>query len=104
MRRAPPVAPCEECGALTTHTFRSADDLIDALRVAAQEMDRGVLCRDEPAAHLGSAAEEALGSVRDSGTLPGAVAYRFRCTVCGQRFTLAGDTGSGAGGWTREIP
>ena len=34
---------CEECASLATHVFRNADDLINALRVAAEEANRGVL-------------------------------------------------------------
>jgi len=93
--------PCDECRELSTHVFRSADDLIDALRVAAQEVDRGVLERlatqtREPAE------EEARASALALGALPALVHYRFRCQVCEDGFTLVGDTRDGSGGWTRE--
>ena len=54
--------PCDECRELNTHAFRSADDLIHAVRLAAEEVDRGVLRRvgvDTP----GQAEQEALASV-----------------------------------------
>jgi hypothetical protein len=76
---------CSECGSLSTHVFRGPDDLIHALRLAAEEMDRGVLARVEERKGPG-----------------GAVHYRFRCAQCGDRFTLTGDMSQGSGGWTRE--
>lgn len=92
---------CDECRELTTHEFRSPDDLIHALRLAAQEMDRGVLSRVGAVAP-GRAEQEALESSLSSGALPSTVRYRFRCEVCGDQFTLVGDTKAGGGGWTRE--
>ncbi|MDQ3025503.1 MAG: hypothetical protein M3R58_03240 [Pseudomonadota bacterium] len=92
---------CDECRELTTHEFRSPDDLIHALRHATQEMDRGVLSRVGAAAS-GRAEQEALESSLESGAMPSTVRYRFRCEVCGDQFTLVGDTSAGGGGWTRE--
>jgi len=92
---------CEECQDLTTHEFRSADDLLHALRTAAQETERGVLERVGRVT-LRDAEEEALSSAMDAGALPGAVHYEFRCIVCGDRFTLVADTSDGSGAWTRE--
>jgi len=92
---------CEECRELTSHAFRSAEDLIHAVRLAAEEVDRGVLCR-VTAHRLASNEQEALDSSLASGALPNSVCYRFRCVVCGDRFALLGDTGSGLGSWTRE--
>jgi len=93
--------PCEECRELSTHEFRSTGDLVNALRVAAEEMDRGVLRRIED---RGEGAPElaALRSALASGALPAAVQYSFRCEVCGDRFTLSADLAKGAGRWTRE--
>jgi hypothetical protein len=93
--------PCEECRELSTHAFRSMDDLVHAVRLAAEETDRGVLERigREP---LSQAAEEALDSSLASGALPDTVRYRFRCRICGDHFSLHADTRTGAGGWTRE--
>jgi hypothetical protein len=92
---------CDECRELSTHAFRSADDLVHAVRLAAEEVDRGVLRRVNPR-ELATAAQEALDSSLASGALPNSVCYRFCCEVCGDRFTLAADIGSGEGGWTRE--
>jgi hypothetical protein len=92
---------CEECAELTTHTFRSADDLLHAVRLAAEEVDRGVLSRVNPR-KLAAAEQEALDSSLTSGAIPNSVSYRFRCQVCGDEFTLHADTGTGEGGWTRE--
>ena len=92
---------CEECRELSTHTFRSADDLIHALRLAAEEVNRGVLSRLGDRISSDSA-DDALRSALASGALPDAVRYRFRCELCGDRFTLTGDTSDGSGGWTRE--
>jgi hypothetical protein len=93
--------PCVECRDLSTHTFRSADDLIHALRLTAEEMNRGVLCRvDAPA--FSRTSEEALHSALGSGAMPEIVSYRFRCELCGDHFSLTGDTAQGRGGWTRE--
>jgi hypothetical protein len=93
--------PCEECRELTSHAFRSVDDLVHAIRLAAEEVDRGVLSR-VTARPLGPAEQEALDSSLASGALPNAVRYRFRCELCGDHFTLSADTESGQGGWTRE--
>lgn len=94
---------CDECRNLTTHAFRTPDDLIHALRVAAEEMSRGVLSRIGGAqAAPGSAEREALDSALASGAFPGKLRYRFRCEVCGDRFSLEGDTEQGTGAWTRE--
>lgn len=92
---------CEECRELTSHAFRSAEDLIHAVRLAAEEVDRGVLCR-VTTHRLASHEQEALDSSLASGALPDSVCYRFRCVVCGDRFALLGDTGNGLGSWTRE--
>lgn len=92
---------CEECRALTTHEFRHAEDLVQALRLAAEEVDRGVLRRESPE-RLTAAEQEALYSSLASGALPSCVRYRFRCQVCGDRFALVASTESGLGGWTRE--
>ena len=76
--------PCEECRELVTHEFRSPDDLIHAVRVAAEDVDRGVLRR---------IAADTQGDI---------VHYRFLCQVCGDRFNLFADTYHGRGRWTRE--
>lgn len=99
--------PCEECRELGTHSFRTPDDLIHAVRLAAEEVDRGVLERtDARGRHEvrepGSAEAEAMASVLASGAMPAAVAYRFRCVLCGDRFVLTADTTRGSGEWRRE--
>jgi predicted nucleic acid-binding Zn ribbon protein len=48
------------------------------------------------------AEEEAVYSAIEAGAMPGKVLYRFRCTTCGDAFTLDADMRSGAGSWTRE--
>lgn len=96
--------PCTECSQLSTHTFRSPDDLIHALRLAAEEANRGVLSPIEEKASPGAAEQEAIYSALQSGALPGTVRYRFSCVTCGDRFTLAADMRAGAGSWTRERP
>ncbi|APV48725.1 hypothetical protein BWI17_02920 [Betaproteobacteria bacterium GR16-43] len=104
--RDKPVA-CPECINLTAHEFRSPEDLINAVRVAAQEMDHGVIERvveggrgaeDE----RGAAEQESLESIFASGELPDTIRYRFRCTTCGAVFTLSADTRDGSGNWSRE--
>jgi hypothetical protein len=93
---------CDECRELSTHTFRSTDDLIHAIRLATEEVDRGVLSRLMSGRDLAVAEQEALDSSLASGALPNTVQYRFRCQVCGDRFTLRADTSTGEGAWTRE--
>ena len=90
---------CEECRGLVAHEFRSPDDLIHALRTAAEEANRGVLEPVEERAK-GVAEDEALYSALEAGAMPGAVRYMFRCTSCGERFTLSADMRDGTGGWT----
>jgi hypothetical protein len=91
---------CDECRDLNTHVFRSQDDLIHALQVAAAEMDRGVL---EQARAMDRAIpeDEALRSAMFAGAVPDSVVYRFKCALCGDAFELNADTSRGAGGWTR---
>ena len=95
--------PCEECRELTTHTFRSPDDLVHAVRLATEEVERGVLSRVNPE-QLAPAERQALDSSLDSGALPDTLRFRFRCEVCGDNFTLHANTETGQGGWTREAP
>ena len=92
---------CEECRELSTHAFRSTDDLVHAIRLATEEVDRGVLSR-LGVERLGASEQEAIDSSLASGAIPNRVRYRFRCEVCGDRFTLHADTNTGEGGWTRE--
>ena len=92
---------CEECRELATHTFRTAEDLIYAIQLASQEVDRGVLVRLATRG-LSANEQEALDSSLASGALPNSVRYRFRCAVCGDQFALEADTSSGMGSWTRE--
>ena len=92
---------CEECAGLASHDFRGADDLIHALRVAAEEANRGVLEPVSERTPEGVAEEEALYSAIDAGAMPGKVLYRFRCTTCGEGFTLEADMRSGSGSWSR---
>jgi len=94
--------PCIECSELSTHTFRSPDDLIHALRLAAEEANRGVLAPIEERASPGAAEQEALYSALESGALPDTVRYKFSCMTCGDRFTLAADMRAATGSWTRE--
>jgi hypothetical protein len=93
--------PCEECSSLSSHAFRAPDDLIHALRLAAEEMNRGVLARDD-APVLREPEEEALMSSLASGAMPKRLSYRFRCNVCGDRFLLEADPQTGEGSWMRE--
>ena len=91
---------CDECRDLGSHEFRSPDDLIHALRGAAEEANRGVLEPvEERARHV--AEQEAVYSALDSGAMPRSVRYRFRCTTCGDEFVLEGDLASGTGAWKR---
>lgn len=93
--------PCDECRELGSHTFRSPDDLIHALRLSAEELNRGVLSRDDGVV-LRDSEQEALDSSIASGATPRELSYRFRCNVCGDRFVLDADPATGAGSWTRE--
>jgi hypothetical protein len=93
---------CEECRELTSHEFRSPDDLIHALRLAAEEANRGVLEPLEERKPQGTAEGEALYSALDAGAMPGTVRYRFRCMLCGDRFVLEADMREGTGRWARE--
>ena len=93
--------PCEECRELRSHRFVSPTDLINALQVAAAEVDRGVLA-PVAAADRTMPEQIAIGSALESGALPDAVLYRFRCTVCGDGFELAADTRQGSGEWRRN--
>ena len=92
---------CDECRDLNAHEFRSPDDLLNAVQVAAAEVDRGVLRRLD-VADLTAPEQEALDSVLSANTLPEVVRYRFQCSVCGDRFELSADTYDGKGGWTRS--
>lgn len=93
--------PCDECRDLVSHEFRSPDDLIHAVRTAAELVDRGVLARIDFEVREPTE-QEAMDSVIASGHRPAALHYRFRCTVCGDRFTLQAETATGAGAWMRD--
>lgn len=94
---------CEECRDLQTHVFRTGDDLVHAVQVAAAEVDRGVLRRIRAEA-LTARQREALDSAFASSTLPNSIRYWFECTLCGDRFELVGDPAEGSGAWTRAEP
>ena len=94
---------CPECAALVPNVFRSADDLVHAVQVAAQECDRGVL-RRLAAPQRSVHEQEALDSMYAARALPAALDYRFECTLCGERFRLEADPAHGTGRWTRETP
>lgn len=93
--------PCDECRELHTHRFRSRTDLLNALQVAAGEVDRGLL---EPVPVVDRTIPEqvAIGSALRVGVLPDAVLYRFKCIVCGDQFELTADTCHGNGEWRRN--
>jgi hypothetical protein len=86
---------------LNTHRFNSHDDLVNALRVAAGEVDRGVLA-PVLAADRTIPEQIAIRSALESGAFPDVVLYRFKCTVCGDGFELAADTRQGNGEWRRN--
>ena len=93
--------PCDECRELHTHRFRSRTDLVNALQVAAGEVDRGVL---EPLSVVDRMMPEevAIRSALQAGALPDVVLYRFKCVLCGDHFELAADTHHGNGEWRRN--
>ena len=93
--------PCDECRELHTHRFGSRTDLVNALQVAAGEIDRGVL-EPLPAGDRTHPEEVAIRSALQAGALPDVVLYRFRCTICGDRFELSADTAQGNGEWRRN--
>jgi hypothetical protein len=93
--------PCEECRDLRTHRFSSQTDIVNALRVAAEEVDRGVLA-PVTVADRTIPEQVAIGSALRAGALPDALLYRFKCTICGDDFELAADTSAGAGEWRRN--
>jgi len=74
---------------------------VNALRVAAEEVDRGVLA---PIVVVDRIIPEqvAIGSALQAGVLPDVVLYRFKCTVCDDDFELAADTYHGNGEWRRN--
>ena len=93
--------PCEECRELRTHRFGSRTDLVNALRVAGEEVDRGVLApivvRDRTIP-----GQVAIGSDLYAGALPDVVLYRFKCMICSDHFELSADTDHGKGEWKRN--
>jgi hypothetical protein len=93
--------PCEECRELHTHRFGSRTDLVNALRLAAEEVDRGVLA-PVVVADRTIPEQMAIGSALRAGALPDVVLYRFKCTVCADSFELAADTAHGNGEWRRN--
>jgi len=93
--------PCDECRELNTHRFNSPTDLINALQVAAGEVDRGVLV-PVLAADRTIPEQIAIRSALAAGALPDVLLYRLKCTVCGDGFELAADTRQGGGGWRRN--
>ena len=74
---------------------------MNALRVAAEEVDRGVLA-PVVVADRTIPEQVAIGSALQAGALPDVVLYRFKCTVCADNFELAADTYHGGGEWKRN--
>jgi hypothetical protein len=74
---------------------------VNALRVAAEEVDRGVLA---PVVVVDRTIPEqvAIASALRAGALPDVVLYRFKCTICADNFELAADTRHGNGEWKRN--
>ena len=95
-----PPEGCTECRDLQSHDFRTIDDLVHAVQVAAAEVDRGVL-RRIAAPRLTMHEQEALDAALAT-SLPQGIRYFFECTQCGDRFELIGDTGTGMGHWARQ--
>lgn len=92
---------CAECAELRTHAFATHADLVHAVQTAAQEMERGVLER-VTLAERSVAEERAVYSAMEAGEHPVTIRYGFRCTVCGDRFSLSADTAAGEGSWIRN--
>jgi hypothetical protein len=92
---------CEECRELKTHRFRDETDLVNAIRLAAEEVDRGVLA--PVVTRVRTLNEDvAIDSALQAGAVPDAVLYRFKCNLCGDQFALTGDTDKGSGEWIRN--
>jgi hypothetical protein len=76
--------------------------LLNALQVAAAEVDRGVLAPVLAADPRTIPEQAAVDSALQCGALPDVVLYRFKCIICGDGFELAADTHHGNGEWRRN--
>jgi hypothetical protein len=75
--------------------------LVNALQVAAAEVDRGVLA-PVLVADRTIPEQVAIQSALQCGAFPDVVLYRFKCIICGDSFELAADTHHGNGEWRRN--
>jgi hypothetical protein len=92
---------CAKCQDLCVrYEIRSPKDLGKALTIAKQNVDDGTVSEIVDKNPLGL---PPFGSLRPNGPWDDLIAYRFRCTDCGELFSLNAETYHGQGGaWEPE--
>lgn len=92
---------CEKCQDLCVHRpIRSPSDLRRAITIARESLNDGTLLEMEGRNPLGLPAFQTL---LPEGPWNDIVAYQFKCTTCGEVFSLHAETYHGQGGaWEPE--
>jgi hypothetical protein len=92
---------CERCSALRQRfTIRVPADLRQAIRVARDNLADGTIVEVPSASPI---YREPFSAVTESGPWDDVIGYGFRCTSCGQLFSLSADTYHGSGGEWRPV-
>jgi hypothetical protein len=92
---------CERCSTLRQRfEIRVPADLSKAIRVARDNVADGTIV-EVPSPLPGI--NKPFSSILADGPWDDSMAYEFRCTTCGQLFSLSADTYHGSGGEWRPV-
>jgi hypothetical protein len=93
---------CERCEHLAKPEYFSTPELLEGgLAVIRANVANGTLREERPDARPALAGQPAFGAL-DEKHWPDVFVYKFRCSTCGSRFELAGETYHGRGArWTQ---
>jgi hypothetical protein len=92
---------CERCGSLRQRfEIRSPGDLAQAIRVTRDHVADGTLVEVPSRSPVFC---EPFSAVIPEGPWEDVVGYGFRCTSCGQLFSLSAETYHGSGGEWRPV-
>ncbi|ACX94951.1 hypothetical protein [Halothiobacillus neapolitanus] len=91
---------CDKCKELCIrYAIRLPGNLRKAISIASQNVTDGTLIdTTDPSAHSVSFAQLAAGQTWDD-----IVAYHFRCSCCGEQFSLHAETYHGSGGFWEPV-
>ena len=92
---------CERCSALRQRfAIRTPGELRQAIRVARDNLADGTIVEVPSTSPI---FREPFSTVTESGPWDDVIGYGFRCTSCGQLFSLSAETYHGSGGEWRPV-